>query len=216
MRVLCWCYTAPSVAMQLLYGCYAVAMRLLCDATQLLCGCYAVAMLLLCGCYAAPAVAVAMLLLCGCYAVAKRLPCGCCAVAMRLLCGCYAIAMRLLCGCLFHHLFRIFSFFPLFFAKLKIFLKNYKFKKICWHVQFIENIFLLQCCYGCCAVAMGLLCGCYVVAAMLLLVSSLFPYFFPFFPLFFAKLKIILKEIISSKKIAGMCSSQRTFSCYDV
>ena len=141
---------------------------------RLLCCCYAVAMLLLCGCYAAPAVAVAMLLLCGCYAAP--------AVAVLSPCGCYAVAMRLLCGCCFITLSVLFSFFPLFFAKLKYFKSS---KKICWHVQFIENIFLLQCCYGCCAVAMRLLCGCYAVACFIT-----FSVFFSFFPLFFAKLKI--------------------------
>ena len=103
---------------------------------------------LLCCFYAAPAVAV--LLLCGRYMVAMLLLCGCYAVAMWLLCGCYAVAMRLLCGCCFITLSVLFSFFPLFFAKLKYFKSS---KKNCWHVQFIENIFLLQCCYGCCAVA---------------------------------------------------------------
>ena len=90
----------------------------------------------------------------------------------------------------FWYLFRTFVLFLYLFPFFPYSLQNWKYfkslKKNCWRVQFIENIFLLQCCYGCCAVAMGLLCGCYVVAAMLLLVSSLFP----FFPLFFAKLEI--------------------------
>ena len=61
-------------------------------------------------------------------------------------------------------------------------------------VQFIENIFLLQCCYGCCAVAMRLLCGCYAVACFIT-----FSVFFSFFPLFFAKLEIFLKKINFAK-----------------
>ena len=117
---------------------------------RLLCGCYAVAMQLLCCCYA-----VAVLLLCGCYVIAMQLLCCFCAVAMWLLWGCYAIAvlaMRLLCCCyavamwlLFSSLFRTFSLFPLFFEKLKIYYYKIKsLKKLCWHVKFIENIFLFK------------------------------------------------------------------------
>ena len=58
---------------------------------QLLYSCYAVAMRLLCGCYAAPAVAVAMLLLDAVAMLLLLLLCSCYAVAMRLLCGCYAV-----------------------------------------------------------------------------------------------------------------------------
>ena len=119
--------------MRLLCCCYAVAIFLLC-------GCYAapaVAMRLLCGCYAAPAVAV--LLLCGFYAVAMRLLCGYCAVATRLLCGCYAVA----CFITFSILV---SFFPLFFAKFKIFLKKIKSSKNFLLARAIHREhFLLQC-----------------------------------------------------------------------
>ena len=130
--------------LQYCYGCCAVAM-------WLLCGCYAapvVAMRLLCGCYA-----VDMRLLYGCYAVAMRLLCGCCVVAMRLLCCCYVVAMRLLCcSCccyevamrlLFHHFFHTFFLFPPILCKIENISKVQK--RNCWHVQFIENIFLLQC-----------------------------------------------------------------------
>ena len=107
----------------------------------LLCGYYAVTMGLLCSCYA-----VVMRLLCGCYAVAMLLLCCCYAVAMRLLCCsccCYAVVMWLLCCCLFHHFFRtFFLFFPYSLQNWKYFTSS---KKNCWHVQFIENIFLLQC-----------------------------------------------------------------------
>ena len=53
--------------------------------------------------------------------------------------------------CTFLYLFITFSvlfpFFPLFFAKLKIYFEKIKSSKtnFCWHVQFIENILLLQC-----------------------------------------------------------------------
>ena len=48
---------------------------------------------------------------------------------------------------LFHHFFCYFSlFYPILCKIRNIFSKNQKFKKkICWHVQVIKNIFLLQC-----------------------------------------------------------------------
>merc|ERR1712177_113669 len=66
---------------------------------------------------------------------------------MRLLCCCYAVAMWLLCCCLFHHFFLFSSsFFPLFFAKLKIFLKKIKSsKKILLARAIHREHFLLQC-----------------------------------------------------------------------
>ena len=132
-----------TILLLLLCVCYAFAMRLLCCcyavAVLLLCSCCAVAMRLLCDCYA-----VAMLFLCCCYVVAMGLLCNCCA--------CYAIAVQLLCCCdvvamllLFSSLFRTFSLFPLFFEKLKIYYYKIKsLKKLCWHVKFIENIFLFK------------------------------------------------------------------------
>ena len=131
---------------------------------RLLCCCYAVAMRLLCCCYV-----VAMLLLCCCYAVAMRSLCGCCEVAVRLLCGCCFITFSI-----------PFSFLSPILCKIEDISKVQK--KVCWQVQFIENIFLLQCCYGCCAVAMRFLYGCYAVACFIP-----FSVFFCFFPLFFAK-----------------------------
>ena len=53
--------------------------------------------------------------------------------------------------CTFLYLFITFSvlfpFFPLFFAKWKMYFETIKSWKtnFCWHVQFIENILLLQC-----------------------------------------------------------------------
>ena len=53
--------------------------------------------------------------------------------------------------CTFLYLFITFSvlfpFFPLFFAKWKMYFETIKSSKtnFCWHVQFIENILLLQC-----------------------------------------------------------------------
>ena len=63
----------------------------------------------------------------------------------------------------------LFPFISHILCKIKnIFLNNQKLKIFfCWHVQLIENIFLLQCWYGCYAVAMRLLCYsccCYAVA----------------------------------------------------
>ena len=117
-----------TILLLLLCVCYAFAMRLLCC-------CYAVAVLLLCSCSA-----VAMRLLCDCYGVAMQLLCllcDCCAVAMLLRCGCYAVA--------FFITFSYFSLFPLFFEKLKIYYYKIKsLKKLCWHVKFIENIFLFK------------------------------------------------------------------------
>ena len=50
--------------------------------------------------------------------------------------------------CTFSSHFRTFSLFSHILCKIEnIFLKNQKFKKkIYWHVQFIENNFMLQCC----------------------------------------------------------------------
>ena len=91
------------VAMRLLFGCYAVAMRLLCCS----CNCYVVAIRLLYGCYA-----VAMRLLCCsccccCHAVAMLL------LLLLLLCGCYVVAMLLLVSSLFP------CFFPFFHYSLQ-------------------------------------------------------------------------------------------------
>ena len=72
----------------------------------------------------------------------------------------------------------------------------------CWQVQFIENISLLQCWQGCCAVAMRLLYGCYAFACFVL---HVFRTFFLFSPIL-CKINFFFKIISSKKKISGTCN----------
>ena len=97
----------------------------------------------------------------------------------------------------------LFQYFSRILCKIKnIFLNNQKFKKnFCWHVQFIENISLLQCCYGCCAVAMRLLYGCYAFACFVLHVFRTFSLFSPIL------CKLFFKKIKSTNFFACTCNS---------
>ena len=123
--------------------------------------------------------------------------------------------------CTFSSHFRTFSlFFPYSLQNRKYILKKSKIQnknllaRAIHREQFLVTMLLrLLCCfYAAPAVAVLLLCGRYRVA-MLLLVSSLFPYFFPFFTYSLQNLKNISKKIITSKKNCWHVQFIENISC---